>query len=276
VIKREKNLRAALIKKLTKKEQEFLRKSYDVIGGIAILEIPEELLAKEKTIAEYLLAMRPSITTVLKKSGIHGGEFRTQKLSWLAGIKTKEATYKENDVALTLNVETVYFSVRLAHERRRIVELVKPKENILVLFSGCAPYPVVLARNTKAQTILGIESNPEGHKYGLVNIKQNKLKNVSLQCSDVKKVKMRKTFDRILMPLPKSAADYLIETLKWTKKGTNILFYAFEKKAAFSTLAKQIAVKCKLLGKPCKILRTVACGKHAPYVYRVCIDLKIQ
>jgi tRNA G37 N-methylase Trm5 len=55
------------------------------------------------------------------------------------------------------------------------------------MFSGCAPYPCVLSKNTKAKSIVGIEINPEGHRYGLGNLELNRLRNVALICGDVKK-----------------------------------------------------------------------------------------
>jgi len=87
---------------------------------------------------------------------------------------------KENNIRLKLDIEKVYFSPRLSLERMRIAELVntsksresknkksEKKEDILVMFSGCAPYCCVIAKNakTKVNSVIGIEINPEGHKY---------------------------------------------------------------------------------------------------------------
>ena len=46
----------------------------------------------------------------------------------------------------------------------------KPGEKVLVMFSGCAPYPVVIGRNTKAKEIYGIELNPLAHKFAEENV----------------------------------------------------------------------------------------------------------
>jgi tRNA (guanine37-N1)-methyltransferase len=181
------DLKEVLKGELTDEEFERLKTSYDTVGSIAILEIDELLRKKEKLIAEALLQSNKNIKTVLRKDDKHDGEFRTQKLKWLAGEKTKETMYKENGVSLMLDVEKVYFSPRLSTERKRIAEQVKKGEDILVMFSGCAPYPCVLSKNTKAKSIIGIESNPEGHIYGLKNLELNKLRNVVLINDDVKK-----------------------------------------------------------------------------------------
>ncbi len=189
---KKKNIKEMSLKKnveniLTKEEMELFKRSFDAIGDIAILEIDETLVKKEKQIAKFLLDTHINIKTVLKKSGGHEGEFRVQKMKFLAGEDKRETIHKESGVLLKLNVETVYFSPRLANERLRITKLVKPNEEVLVMFSGCAPYPCVLSRLTKAKMIYGIELNPEGHNYGWENVKLNKLTNVFLINDDVKK-----------------------------------------------------------------------------------------
>jgi tRNA (guanine37-N1)-methyltransferase len=164
-------LRQALKGKLSKKELNILKTAFDVVGEIAILEIDPELGKKEKIIAQTLLEMQKNIKTVVKKVGIHSGKFRLQKLKIIAGKRKKETIHKENMIRLKLNAEKVYFSPRMATERKRIMEQIKPGEEILIMFSGCAPYPCVLAKNTKAKEIYGIEINPAAHKYALENVK---------------------------------------------------------------------------------------------------------
>ncbi len=178
-------LKDNLEKELTKEEFAFVKTAHDIIGSIAIIEIPEDLEKREKLIAETLLKVNSQIKTVLKKANIHEGVFRTQKMTYLAGVNTKETIYKENNVQLKLDVEKVYFSIRLGNERKRIMQQVKSGEEILVMFSGAAPYPAVLSKNTKAKHITGIEINPDGHKYGLETLKLNKIHNVLLINDDV-------------------------------------------------------------------------------------------
>jgi tRNA G37 N-methylase Trm5 len=181
-------LREALKDRLTKKEMSELKTAFDVIGDIAILEIDNSLKKKEKVIAETLLLLHKNIKTVLKKAAEHSGEFRTQKMRYIAGEKRKETIHKELNTQIMLNVEKVYFSPRLSTERKRIMEQVKDNENVLIMFSGCAPYPCVIAKNKKPARVVGIEINPIGHRYGLENIRLNKLKNVKLYCGDVKDI----------------------------------------------------------------------------------------
>jgi tRNA (guanine37-N1)-methyltransferase len=185
---KDKNFKSVLELFLSSDELSKVKTAFDSVGDIAILEIDESLRKKEKNIAEALLKTNPQIKTVLRKNGAHEGTFRTQKMKFLAGENKKETIHKENGVSLKLNVEEVYYSVRMSTERKRISRLVKQGEEILAMFCGCGPYPCVLGKNTKAKDIYGIELNPQGHKFGVENVKLNKLNNVYLINGDVNKV----------------------------------------------------------------------------------------
>ncbi len=278
-LRRKKTLKENLTAHLSSEELHIVKTAHDVIGSIAIIEIPKDIEPHEHMIAQTLLESNPQIKTVLKKAAIHDGTFRTQKMTYLAGVDTKESIYKENGVRLTLNVEEVYFSVRLSTERKRIAEQVGHGEEILVMFSGAAPYPVVLSKQTSAKSILGIEINPAGHRYGEENVRLNKCKNVSLICGDVHTVipQLLKEnpglrFDRIVMPLPKTADEFLTDALSVAKQGTFIHFYDFLPESDFDEAKKKIAEACTHAGVSYRILRVVKCGQHAPHVFRICVD----
>jgi tRNA (guanine37-N1)-methyltransferase len=254
----------------TEEEKRHMPASYDVIGDIIIIDIPGELSGKEKEVGEALLKTQKNIKTVLKKSGQHEGEFRTQPLEHVAGENRKETIHKENNARIKLDVEKIYFSPRLSTERKRIYEQVKKGEKILVMFSGSGPYPIVLSKNTEASKILGIEKNPVAHKYALDNIRINKVKNVELIQGDVREIvpKLNETFDRILMPLPKGAMDFLDLVKNVSKKGTVVHFYDFEHEIEMEKAEEKVK---KILPES-KILRTVKCGQYSPGKFRVCVD----
>jgi tRNA (guanine37-N1)-methyltransferase len=264
---------------LTKKQIDLLPASFDIVGDILIFaDFPQELQKKEKRIGESILKLLKHIKVVAKKTKKYSGKYRTPKLKIIAGEKRKETVYKENDVRLKLHVEKVYFSPRLSNERKRIAGLVQPGESVLVMFSGCAPYPCVIAKNSKPKEVVCIEINPAAHKYAEENIKLNKLNNVTLYLGDVKKIipKLHQKFDRILMPLPKGAEAYLDIALKASKKGTVLHFYDFLNEIEFEKAHEKISVACLKANKHFLILNTVKCGQFSPGVFRVCVDFMIK
>lgn len=275
-----KNLKFYLDTILTAKELEVMPTSFDVVGDIMIFaNFPKALLKKEKKIANTILENYKQVKVVAKKTKQYSGVFRTPKLNIMGGEKRKETTHKENGVMLHLDVEKVYFSTRSGSERQRIINLVKPHESVLVMFSGCGPYAVEIAKHTKAKEVYGIEINPVGHTYAQINAKANKVENkVKLLCGDVKKTvpALKKKFDRILMPLPKTADKFLGTALQVARKNGTIHFYDFAEKSELDLTKQKVVNACKKEGKKCTILQIVQCGQYSPGHYRVCVDFKVN
>jgi tRNA (guanine37-N1)-methyltransferase len=275
-------LKDALKGKLTAKELEKLR-GFDVIGDIAVMEIPRELEKKQKLIANTLLELLPYIKVVARKKGGHKGTYRKQPLQVVAGEKRKTTVHKEHGLSFALNVESCYFSPRLSTERIRIAQQVKPGENVLVLFSGVAPFVLVIAKHSPAKHVWGIEANPSAHKYAVMNVAKNKLaQKVTLIKGDAAKVlasarspKFPKTFDRIVMAWPQKADEFLDVTLKHVKKGIIIHFYDFQPEDQIELAADIVNAACRKAKKKCKILNIVECGQVGVRQCRVCVDFRV-
>lgn len=253
-------------------------RAYDMVGDIIIFEkFPKELVSREKAIGASLLKSHNHIKVVCRKTRKYSGKFRLPKLKIMAGEKRKETLHKESGVSMKLDVEKTYFSPRLSSERLRIASLVNENESILVMFSGVGPYQLVLAKNTKAKEIYGIEANPTAYKYASENIKLNKISNVKLFLGDVRKIipKLDKKFDRIIMPLPKGGEKFLKDAFKAAKKNAIIHLYCFAHQDEFKKSEEKVLRACKESNKHCKILKITKCGQYAPRSYRLCIDFKL-
>jgi tRNA (guanine37-N1)-methyltransferase len=267
-------LKEALKDKLTVKELALVPRSFDIVGDILIFSELKGLRKKEKIIADAVFSILKHVKTVAVKSGMHSGLYRTKKIRIIGGAKNKVAMYKENNAVMKLNVETCYFSPRLSTERLRVAKLVKPKESVLVMFSGVAPYPLVIVRNAKPLDVYGVEINPDAHKYALENLKLNKAANIFLFKGNVKSAvpKLKKKFDRIIMPLPRTAENYLDLALSVAQKNAVIHFYDFEREKNINKAVEKVKKHCK----KCKILNVVRCGEYSPRKYRLCVDFKVQ
>jgi tRNA (guanine37-N1)-methyltransferase len=244
-------------------------KSFDQVGTIAIFnEFPRKNRDK---IAKSMLNQR--IRTVALKTKSHSGKLRLPKIKILAGDKTKETIHKENGVLLKTHIEKCYFSVRSSNERLRIAKLVNDNESILVMFSGIAPFPLVIEKNANPKEIYAIELNKKCHKYATENLKLNKSKKVYLIKGNVKKAlpKLNKSFDRILMPHPSDSFSYLDLALKYISPKGTIHFYIFGQEKEISELKKKITSHSEKI----KIKNVIKAGYYAPYTYRLCFDLAI-
>src|SRR3989344_565727 len=273
-----KTIEGLLEKKLTKSELNLIPRSLEIVGSIIILEIPPPLVKKEKIIAEAYLQLNPHVTSVVKKARIHSGEYRLRKVKILAGQKTKETIHHENGINLKLHLEKTYFSARSGSERLRIAKQVKPGEQVLVMFSGAAPYPLVIAKNSQVKVVYGIEINPLAHQYAIDSIKLNKLENkIIILEGDVTEIlpKINKKFDRIVMPLPKTGEQFLPLALKKAEKGAVIHLYDFLKEEELKAQATKIKEISKRNKHKVRVLRAVKCGQFSPGIFRVCFDMKV-
>jgi len=265
--------------KLTKNQLKLVPRTQEIVGTIMLLEMPEELQKKEKLIAQAYLKLNKNITTVVKKEEMHSGVCRLRKVKVLAGKKTKETIHLESGIRIKLELEKTYFSARLANERLRIAKLIKKPEEILVMFSGAAPYPLVLAKNSPVKSILGVEINLLAHRFAMENVRLNKLENkIKIKQGNVRNVlpRMKKKFDRILMPLPKTGEEFLNLALKRAKPGAIIHLYAFLDETEAKEFPKKIKKICEDNKSSVRIIRKVKCGQFSPAVARYCFDLKVK
>lgn len=260
------SLKDKLKDKLTKKEISLLVKGFDIIGDIAVIEIPEELKKKQKVIAQAILEQHKNVKVVAKKASKVEGVERIRKVRVIAGEKRTETLHKENGISLVFDINKVYYSPRLSSERLRVMEMTRSKEHIIDMFAGVGPFAILIARNKEVK-IDAIDINKEAYKYLNKSIKENKLRGeITTHKGDAGEIiKKLEKADRIIMNLPESSMDFLDGAVSRIKKGGVIHLYAFEKNGDITR---------KLRRKKYKIENKMKCGAFSPEIQRVCFDLK--
>ena len=269
------NFAEILEDELTPEEIENLKTSFDTIGDIVILEIPDELQDKKQLIgdAAYKFTKRKAI--YMKKSAIKG-TIRVRDLEFLSGVDDSLTIHKEHGVRLKLDVREVYFSPRLATERKRVMESVKDGEKILDMFCGIGPFPIVIARN-KDVDITAVDINESAIKYLDENIKLNKLKgNIESYCGDVREVSkgFKTKFDRIIMNLPGLAYSFLDVAIDLIEDDGIINYYEFSD--SYEQGIKRLNEAANSAGKKVEILNTRKVKSISPDEWHVSIDAKIK
>ena len=205
-----------------------IRGSFDIIGDIVILEIPEDIEEFKNLIGEAALKFTKRKAVFRKKSEIKG-IIRTRELEYLAGEDISETIHQEFGCKLMLDVKKVYFSPRLATERKRVADNVKDGETIVDMFAGVAPFPVLIARNHDVK-IYSIDINPDAYYYAKKNVKLNKVEDKVIPIlGDVREVLKNKDIkaDRIIMNLPGTAYEFLDSAINSIKDGGIIHYYEF-------------------------------------------------
>jgi tRNA (guanine37-N1)-methyltransferase len=265
-------LKSALKGILSDKELELVPKRFDLIGEVAVLDIPDEIKHKSRKIAQALVKIHPTIKTVCMEVGSTEGTFRLKPVEVVLGKRTI-TEYKESGIRMRLDVSSVYFTPRLSSERLRIARAVSPGERVLVMFAGVGPYTLIIAKNQPKAEIVAVEINPDAVEYMKENIVLNKIKGkIEVYGGDVREiVPDLGKFNRILMPLPKDAWKFLDVTKKALEKGGVVHFYSFSERDEPFTAPIQ---KIKEIFPEAKIKYRGIVGNISPGKVRVVIDFK--
>ena len=250
-------------------------RAFEFLGNIALVNFPRNFKESKKRYAQSILKNNKSVKTVLEKEGKIKGRLRKLSTKWLAGEKTKEVLYRENDCAFRFNIDKTYFSARLSNERKEIADKIKRGDKVLVMFAGVAPYSVVIAKKAGVKVVSN-EINREANKYGKLNAELNNLKSrIEFWNGDVKKIKKKEKFDVIVMPRPQLKDTFLKQAFAFSKKGTRIYYYDFAIEDKIKDIKEKIKFEAKKCKKKIKILKIKKAGDVAPYKYRVRVDFRI-
>jgi len=255
--------------------------SFDVIGHIAIIEIPERLKRKKKLIAKVIMSLNKHIKTVLEKASERKGIYRIRKYRFLAGEKNFETIHKEYGCIFKLDPTKVYFSPRELTERQRIASQVNENEVVMVMFAGVAPYAIQIAKKQpKVKEVIAIEINPIAVKYARENVVLNKVQDkVKVIEGDVRG-KCKDFYgkcDRVVMPLPKGAEDFLDIAINCLKKEGHIHFYNWGAEPnIFENAEKIVKEKLGKMGIEYKIINKKKVLPYAPRKWKVCLDIYVK
>lgn len=277
---------------------------YDVIGNIVLVKFDRDAKAREKKKwAEKFLKEHKQVRTVREKSHKISGRLRTPTTKWIAGEKTSEAIYKENGCEIRLNIDTCYFSPRLATDRLDVAKKVKSGERVLVMFGGVAPFALTIAKHSKAKEVVTVELGREPSRYAKENVRRNKLSNVLVVQGDVRKVlpklladarrpKVRgatklKTsptlrspnsfvgFDRIIMARPNLKDSFLDVAFSVLKRGGRIHYHGFYPESEKKEMIDMIKNEAKKARRKIRIIQVKKAGEVGVKTFRYRVDLKI-
>ena len=229
-----KRLSTLLAKILSPSELACIYNSYDIIGDIAVIRLSEKTKKYGKTVAEAIMQVHKNVETVLAQtSPIHGG-FRLRRLELVAGEAKVVTVHRESGCLFSIDLANCYFSPRLIYERMRVAKLVQREETVVNMFAGVGCFSIVTAKHSSVRRVYSIDTNPAAIHYMKENIRLNRVyRRVIPVQGDAKEVvekRLSHIADRVLMPLPEKALDYLPYALSALKNQANgwVHYYGFE------------------------------------------------
>jgi tRNA (guanine37-N1)-methyltransferase len=250
-----------------------MRIAYEVIGNKekSVALMGPDVKSPRKA-AKEIMKRHKAVKSVLQKTK-RRGEFRLNPSKLIAGSRDTEVIHKEHNYLIKVDPRKVYFSPREGTERQRIVEMVKPGERILVMFSGAAPYAIAIGKKHLHNKIVCVEINLMAVEYAAKNARLNKLTNIRNICWDVRRARGLGGFDRVIMPLPETAVEFLDVAVAHSKKGTIIHLYGFARD--FKELENKVKEKAEIYNFRYKIVGKQKVLPYAPRVSKVRLDIKV-
>jgi len=226
-------MKKVLAKKLNSKELKWIYKSYDIVGDIAIIRVPEPQLCYSELIADAIMSIHREVKSVWRQSSSVSGDFRLRKLQHILGKETTETYYREHGCVYKTDLKKAYFSPRLSYERMRIAGLTQKGEIVVNMFAGVGCYSIAIAKHSAPLKVYSIDINPFAFQYLRDNVRLNRVETVVIPFQgDAKEIiekGLQNVADRVLMPLPELAYDYLdYAQLAVKPAGGWIHYYSFE------------------------------------------------
>ena len=275
-----KTLVDALEGKMSPEKLALLPRAYDLIGDIAILEIPDEISSYSELIGETFHIIHSNFKTVLAKRGAVSGTTRVREYTLLAGEDRTKTIHTEYGCRLAVDVAKAYFSPRLLEEHNRIAQLVQSGEIVVDMFCGVGPFAIHIAKKTEAK-VIAIDINKSAIDLLCESIGMNKLVGTILpviaDAHDYVNTNELKV-DRVIMNHPSGASDFVDEACSILKLGGTIHYYDF-----IGGDTPEDSLKEKVIGLVEKAGRKVRridlirrVRDSAPYEFQMVADIIIQ
>ncbi len=238
--------------------------AFDTLGDIAIVRLPDELLAYAKEVGGALMAAFPRLRSVFLDHGVVG-EFRTLDLEAIAGQDVSGTVHTEYGLRFRVDPRKAYFNPRLSNERRRIASLVREGEVVVDMFSGVGPFAIMIAKLARPAAVYAIDLNPDAVQLMIENIHLNKVEGVVPLEGDARQwVFDLPCADRVVMNLPHSAIDFFADALTRLKLGGVMHLYHICDRNDFHGVLEDLRRIANGMGVELEVLRSEELKTYSP------------
>ena len=209
-----------------------LPQAFDIIGDIAIVEIPPELKPYENLIGEAILKTHKTSKRSCQSRRHQRNLPHSRITTFIAGEQKTQTVHREFGCQYHVDVAKAYFSPRLSHEHERVASLVQDGETVVDLFAGVGPFSVLIAKKNPTVKVYAVDLNPDAVELLKVNVRVNRVENrvfpILGDARQIAATKLKGVADRVIMNLPETAIDFVDAACQAIKpEGGIIHFYAF-------------------------------------------------
>ena len=252
--------------------------SYDIIGDIIVVELPQTLKDYWRDIAHALHKLHKHVNTIYVKTSGVKGDYRVREITPIWGAGRKYTIHKEYGVKLVVNVAETYFNPSLGYEHYRVSRLVTDNEVVYDMFSGAGGFSLHIACRRNS-IIYASDINPHAILCLVLSIVVNKLKGKIIPILGDAKVVASKVIgkvDRVIMNLPERSHEFIGYALKCLKDEGGIMHYYHFDYSTSIFLSSFIREVGEAGGKVVKILHVRKVLEAAPYKYLYVADAYVM
>ncbi|MEX2706919.1 MAG: class I SAM-dependent methyltransferase family protein [Candidatus Freyrarchaeum guaymaensis] len=238
---------------------------HEEVGDICLVKLPRELSDFYPEIGSAILRNLPQFRVVAVRTGRIKNEERVGEVEVIAGENRTETVHREYGCRYKLDLAKVFFTPRLSYEHNRVANLVRSGEVVLNMFSGVGTFSILIAKRVRDCRVYSVDINPFAVKYLRENILLNGVEDrVVAILGDAGEVEEPAHADRIIMPLPLKAYEYLEHAARRIVPGGVIHYYDTVK--AYGTKSQQLERLCERVTNR---LRELGLRVEIPYRRRI-------
>ncbi|SFM32525.1 class I SAM-dependent methyltransferase [Methanolobus profundi] len=259
-----------------KDEIDLLPSGWQILGEIIVITIDPKIEHLKERVAEGLLQMYPTCSTVIRDLGI-SGQFRLPQREIIIG-ETTETINKENGCLFKLDVTKVMFSKGNLHEKA-LMSNIGANETIIDMFAGIGYFTIPMAVHARPEKIIAIEINPQSYAYLKENIALNHVEHiVEALNGDCAQLTPKGVADRVIMGYVNTTHHYLDQGIAALKESGGILHYheTTPESLLFERPVERIKQAASKAGRDVEILECRKIKKYSPGVWHVVVDARIS
>ena len=252
-----------------------LPSSFDVVGDIAVIKIPEELREHRMAIGDAIRRWNPKIGVVLEDRGVKG-EHRIREIDVIGGEPRTTTVHTEHGLHYRVDLSRAYFSPRLASERKRIADLIDAGETVADPFAGVGPYSILIAKRRRPSEVHASDANPKAVRFLRENVAANRADHVTVRRGDAHAIlRQVAPVDRVILDLPHSAMDYLGAAFRALGARGTVHVYGILEEAEEGEARDRIQSAARTAGFRMKGLSQHHVRAYSPTKYQTAFDVTV-
>jgi len=183
------------------------------VGDIAIIRLSSASQKNAKKIADAVMRVHGNVKTVLAQTSVVSGEFRLQQLTHIAGENRKNTVHWESGASFQSTSRNAIFLLDSPMKDCASLIWVKPRETVVNMFSGVGCFSIIIAKYVNTARVFSVDINPAAIQFMQENVRLNRVYGQVIPLlGDAKTIvesRLCDAADRVLMPLPEKALEYL-------------------------------------------------------------------